>query len=334
MTVPPEDDASAWHGHRVLITGGSGFIGTNAVGHFAAAGAKICNLDLVAPRDATQREYWTRCDLRDAERVRTSVAAFGPETVFHLAARTDLLERRDPGGYAANTDGVRNLLAALRAGGTVRRLIVASSRMVCRIGYVPRAEDEYCPPNLYGASKVETERIVRRDDPPFEWIIVRPTSIWGPWFGVPYRNFFDAIARRIYRHPGAADPEKSFGFVGNFVHQLHCLGAEPCRELLGHTIYQCDYPPLRLRAWAELIRRALGVPPIPSAPVPLLRLGAVVGDAIELVAPGRAPLTSFRLANLLTTMVYPTEPLERVCGPLPYTLSAGVERTVAWMRRS
>ncbi len=330
----PGGDPSPWVGRRVLITGGSGFIGTNAVGQFVAAGSTVCNLDLVGPRDAAQQEHWTQCDIRDAERVQAVVAAFGPDLVIHLAARTDLLERRDPRGYAANTDGVRNLLAALRSAGTVRRLIVASSRMVCRIGYVPRAEDEYCPPNLYGESKVETERIVRRDDPPFEWIIVRPTSIWGPWFGVPYRNFFDAIARRVYRHPGGADPEKSFGFVGNFVYQLQCLGADPCQDLLGHTVYQCDYPPLRLRAWAELIRRALEVPPIPSAPVPLLRLAALIGNAIELAAPGRAPLTTFRLANLLTPMVYPTEPLERVCGPLPFTLSAGVERTVAWMRGS
>ena len=27
------------------------------------------------------------------------------------------------------------------------------------------------------------------------WIIVRPTSIWGPWFDVPYKNLFDAILK-------------------------------------------------------------------------------------------------------------------------------------------
>ncbi|HSM15979.1 MAG TPA: NAD(P)-dependent oxidoreductase [Gemmatimonadales bacterium] len=333
MTVPG-GGGFRWAGRRVLITGGSGFIGTNAVRHFAAAGADACNLDLVPPRDASQREQWVGCDIRSERDVMDAVTGFGPDTVFHLAARTDLLERRDPGGYAANTRGVHNLLAALRAAGTVRRLIVASSRMVCKIGYVPRAEDDYCPPNLYGESKVETERIVREDNPPFEWIIVRPTSIWGPWFGVPYRNFFDAIARGVYRHPGSADPEKSFGFVGNFVYQLECLGANPCDELMGRTIYQCDYPPLRLRSWADLIRRELAQPPIKSAPQGLLRLAAMVGDAVELVAPGRAPLTNFRLNNLLTTMVYPTEPLERTCGALPHSLPEGVQLTVAWMRQS
>lgn len=330
----PADARFSWTERRVLITGGSGFIGTNAVRHFVAAGSDVCNLDLVPPRDTRQREQWVGCDIRQRQNLLDEVIRFGPDTVVHLAARTDLLERRDPHGYAANTHGVRNLLAALRAAGTVRRLIVASSRMVCRIGYVPGAEDDYCPPNLYGESKVETERLVREDDPPFEWIIVRPTSIWGPWFGVPYRNFFDAIARGVYRHPGSADPAKSFGFVGNFVYQLECLGAKPCDELMGRTIYQCDYPPLRLRTWADMIRQEMELPPIRSAPQGLLRVAAVIGDAIEVVAPGRAPLTSFRLNNLLTNMVYPTEPLERTCGALPHTLPEGVKSTVAWMRRS
>ena len=34
-------DPTTWVGRRVLITGGSGFIGTNAVGHFVAAGSTV-----------------------------------------------------------------------------------------------------------------------------------------------------------------------------------------------------------------------------------------------------------------------------------------------------
>jgi hypothetical protein len=47
-----------------------------------------------------------------------------------------------------------------------------------------------------------------------------------------------------------------------------------------------------------------------------------------------SPLTSFRLRNLLTEMLYPnrTEPLERICGTLLFLLADGVRRTVAWIR--
>lgn len=39
---------------------------------------------------------------------------------------------------------------------------------------------------------------------PCDWCIIRPTSIWGPWFGVPYRNFFDMVMHRMYFQIGRA----------------------------------------------------------------------------------------------------------------------------------
>jgi hypothetical protein len=92
-----------------------------------------------------------------------------------------------------------------------------------------------------------------------------------------------------------------------------------------------DYPPVSVRAWAESIRNVLGARPIRSVPVPLLKGAAIAGDTIERLGRGHAPLTSFRLNNLVSDMVYDTSPLEALVGPLPYTPAQGVERTVAWL---
>ncbi len=112
------------------------------------------------------------------------VADFSPDYVIHLAARTDLrgstLE-----SYRANTDGVENLIDALARCSGIKRLIFASSTMVCPIGYQPHDENDCAPPNYYGASKVRGEQLVRAAESLGEWVIVRPTSIWGPWFDVP-----------------------------------------------------------------------------------------------------------------------------------------------------
>jgi len=59
------------------------------------------------------------------------------------------------------------------------------------------------------------------------WVLVRPTSIWGPWFDVPYRNFFLSVARRRYVHPAGKRIHKSFGFVGNITWHLHRLMIAP-----------------------------------------------------------------------------------------------------------
>src|SRR6266516_8060523 len=96
-----------WSGVRVLITGGSGFIGTNAVEYFAARGSDVLNLDIRPPRNPAHRAVWRESDIQDHSALRTAVKAFDPHYVIHLAARTDLLETKDIRGYAANYEGTR-----------------------------------------------------------------------------------------------------------------------------------------------------------------------------------------------------------------------------------
>ena len=322
-----------WHGLRVLISGGSGFIGTNAVEYFTARGATVRSLDYRPPQNPAHGSLWEACDLLDHGRLSRMVQGFNPDYLIHLAARTDLRETRHLSGYAANFLGTEHLIDVCCGCGRLRRVLFASSRMVCQIGYVPRDERDYGPPNLYGESKVRMEEVIRSAQAPFEWIIVRPTSIWGPWFDVPYKLFFTAIENRTYVHPVGRDPEKSFGFVGNTVYQYDALLRAPREEIQGATLYQCDYPPLRLREWAELIRLAMHLPPIRSAPLSLLRMAARAGDLAVSLGWSRVPLTTFRLNNLLTPMVYDTRRLAAMCGRLPFNLLEGVAMTVEWMRQ-
>ena len=180
----------------------------------------------------------------------------------------------------------------------VARTVVASSRLVCRLGYEPRSDEDYCPTTAYGASKVETERIVRATTD-LPWVLVRPTSIWGPWFGVPYRDFFLNVARGRYVHPAGRRIEKSFGYVGNTTWQLHRLMTAHPADVLGRTFYLGDDPPIEVLDLARRISATLGRRAPRTVPLPLLRSAAIAGDVAER-AGVRAPLTSFRLDNLLT----------------------------------
>src|SRR5438270_4115516 len=79
-------------GARVMITGGSGFIGTNLVEFYRGARAEVMNLDLHPPRDPRHRPLWKRLDMLDEDAVARAVREFQPEYFLHLAARTDLDE--------------------------------------------------------------------------------------------------------------------------------------------------------------------------------------------------------------------------------------------------
>ena len=321
-------------GLRIVITGGSGFIGTNLVEHFSANGNQVLNLDILPPRNQAHNTYWGKVDLLDAAALQKSIHAFQPDFILHMGARTDL-DGKSLADYAANTTGVSNLLGVIEGLTTLRRVIFASSRLVCKIGYQPDNEFDYCPTTPYGESKVIGEKIVREaaNKIPCPWVIVRPTSIWGPWFDVPYKTFFMTIAKGRYVHPGHAKILKSFGFVGNTVHQLvSLLNADPV-DISGKTLYLADYPPIDVAEMADTIQHAEKVRPIQTAPVALLRVAACAGDVLKRLGYANPPLTSFRLNNLLTPMVHDLEPLKAVVGELPYTMSQGVDITVAWLRQ-
>lgn len=319
---------------RVLITGGSGFIGTNLVEHFSAQGAQVLSLDSGAPRNAKHLKYWRQLNLLDGPGLSLTVNEFDPHFVLHMGARTDL-NGKTVSDYSANTVGTANLIDALVPLKSLQRVIFTSSRLVCRIGYQPTSDDDYCPSTPYGESKVEGERLVRERGRgiPCPWMIVRPTSIWGPWFDIPYKTFFLTIAKGRYFHPGGGAIYKSFGFVGNTIYQLqHLLDADG-GHVHGKTVYLADYPPIEVSEMANEIQRATGAPSIRLIDLKWLKLAARCGDIMKHLGWNNPPLTSFRLANLRTEMIYDVRPLQAIVGPLPFSMQQGINATVKWLQQ-
>ena len=320
---------------RVLVTGGSGFIGTNVVGAFARDGHAVLNVDIAPPKDSTHQPYWRRVDIMDKRALHESFASFHPDLVIHLAARADLVEKKNLAGYATNIQGVSNMIEAITDVGSVERSFFASSRLVFDLGYKPAHDRDYHASTLYGLSKAHGEELVREAPADLgTWTILRPTGIWGPWFGVPYADFFNTIRRGLYVHPGQRPVRKAYGYVENTVYQIQRLASVDRGIVHGQTFWVADYPPVLVREWARLIQEALGARPIRSVPVAALKAIALAGDAVQRSGLGYAPLTSFRLNNMVSDMLYDTAPLEALVGPLPYNLQQGVVRTIAWIRRS
>jgi nucleoside-diphosphate-sugar epimerase len=318
---------------RLLVTGGSGFIGTNLVEHYRARGSTVVNVDPAPPRNPAHRDVWTRFDPLDGEALRAAIAELRPTAVLHMGARTDL-DGADLAAYAANTEGVRVMVDALRDAPSVQRVIFASSRMVCHIAYRPKHETDWCPPNPYGESKVVGEQIVRAADLPVPWTLVRPTSIWGEWFDVPYKTFFLQVAAGRYVNVRGHVVDKSFGYVGNTVHEIDRMLHAPAEQVHRRTLYLADYPPINVAEMAERIRAELGARPIRTLPLAALKPPALVGDALRKLGWRNPPLTSFRLANLITEMVFDLDATQAIAGELPYTMEEGVRRTVKWMREA
>lgn len=316
---------------RIVVTGGSGFIGTNIVEYYKSCGHKVTSLDVLPPRHPEHRPLWQKVDLLERTSLFRAIREADPELVFHMAARTDLLGR-SVREYRSNTEGLSHLIEGLRELSSLRLAVFASSMLVCRVGYSPRGEVDYCPNTAYGESKVLGEGLVRAEvGDRFPWVVVRPTSIWGPWFAAPYRDFFSAVARGMYVHPRGIRVQRKYGFVLNSVAQLAHLGELGGGSLLGRTVYLADYEPVELKDWADRIQRTLKVRPVRELPLWTLRGAAIAGDLLKRLGYRQPPMSSYRLNNMLTTILHDTAPLESLFPVVPYTLDEAVRLTCTWL---
>jgi nucleoside-diphosphate-sugar epimerase len=198
------------------------------------------------------------------------------------------------------------------------------------LGYTPAHERDYHASTLYGQSKARGEELVREARDLRGWTILRPSGIWGPWFAAPYRHLFATIRRGVYVHPGHRAVRKSYGYVENSVDQMIRLATAPPAKVEQRTFWIAD-PAIDVREWTGLIQTALHAPRIRTAPVGLLRIAARLGDVAKR-ASLPAPMTSFRLNNMVTDMLFDTTELEAVVGPPPFSPERGVARTVEWLR--
>ena len=312
------------------MTGGSGFIGTNVVDYFVgSSNYDVLNIDIAAPCHLGHNSYWRQINLLDGPALQAAVSAFDPQFVLHLAARTDL-DGKSLNDYAANTIGVSNLLEALKLAPSLRTVVFASSMLVCKLGYIPSSGFDYCPTTVYGESKVAGEILVRADPPNCSWILVRPTSIWGPWFKEPYRTFFDYVLKGRYFHIGKTRIKKTYGYVGNVVRQLEALILALPEQVDKKVFYLGDSSDYVIRDWADSIARRKKIN-ITEMPTMLMNFAALVGDFLNRFGV-RFPITRFRLKNMTTENCVDLEPIFGIVHYMPFDREHAIDLTLQWMK--
>jgi nucleoside-diphosphate-sugar epimerase len=317
---------------RVIVTGGSGFIGTHLISCLLEQGHQILNLDKSKPLDASQKSLHQQVDILDSAALRATFDAFCPQWLFHLAARTDCDEATTvEGGYAANSVGSINVLAAASACRGLERVLVTSSQYVCRPGHQPSGDEDYCPHTVYGRSKVETERAVRSASLSCPWVIVRPTNVWGPWHLRYRRQVWRAIRRGFYLHPGGPPIIRSYGYAGNVARQMIGVIMADASAVAGRVFYVGD-PPGDLREWVNGFSFALRGRSVTAVPRPLLQGVALMGDFISKLSGREFLIHSSRYRSMVTCEVAPMSATYALLGPSPISLDHAVSETVLWLR--
>ncbi|XP_037332953.2 dTDP-D-glucose 4,6-dehydratase-like isoform X2 [Pungitius pungitius] len=183
---------------KVLVTGGSGFIGSHLVCSLVDRHPdwRIINLDNLdyccSPRSLQRVEgranyTFIRGDVCDSQLVNRIFSTENIDVIFHLAAKTHVeTSFETPSAFQrVNVDGTRVLLrAARRARHRPQRFIHVSTDEVYGAS-LDQAFDESSPvrpSNPYSATKAAAEYLVRSywDTYKFPVIITRSNNIYGP----------------------------------------------------------------------------------------------------------------------------------------------------------
>lgn len=315
---------------RLLVTGGSGFIGTNLVAYAVEHHWDVRNIDIAPPRESRHQALWANVDILDGPALRSAIADFAPTHLVHLAARTDTEAGPLLHDYATNTTGTANVLAAAAECAELARLVVASTQFVCRPGRTPTHDEVFDPHTIYGWSKVITEQLTRHTTLAGAWTIVRPTTVWGPHSTTHPARMVSAMKRGVYMHPGGHRSVRGYGYVENVVWQLARLLHSP-RELVDGRVFYVGDPLIAIRAWVDEFSLALCGKPVRVVPKSALRLVARAGDAIEAVRGTPFLLQSRRFRTMTEDYPVPMGPIREAVGDAPYTLREAVRKTLSWL---
>ncbi|MBP6312192.1 MAG: NAD(P)-dependent oxidoreductase [Flavobacteriales bacterium] len=313
---------------RLLVTGGSGFIGTNFMDLYIPQGIPLLNIDWNPPLNKAQAPYWKEVDLMDADALERAFEEFKPTHVVHLAARTDTDEKVDVDAYRQNHEGTRILLEVVKKHPSVERIIVTSTQFVCEAGYQPKHDQDYKPFTVYGESKRLTEQITRNAGLHCPWTIIRPTTIWGP-YSLRYRDvMFKVMRKGLYFHPGKGKVVRSYGYVGNVAWQIQQMLTARTEKIDGQVYYVGDRP-FDLKIWVEAISHELLGKPVRYIPTWLIKAIALGGDVLKFIGIP-FPITSGRFRSMTSDYITDMDKTITAFGEAPYSMEQGVKEIVNW----
>jgi GlcNAc-P-P-Und epimerase len=319
----------------MLITGGSGFIGTNLILQALENNFKVLNLDISRPSNDDHLEYWAKVDILDYENVISAFKDFLPEYVIHLAARIDSDERANLyDDYKVNIIGTENIINAIKATPRVRRVIITSTQFVYRNGNaLPKDDLDFKPHTIYGRSKVLTEKITRESNLKCVWTIVRPTTIWGPGDLVYRSQFYKVLKNKLYFHPGHNICRRSYEFVENVAYyMLKILSVDPTK--IDNKVFYLGGKPINVIDWVNEFHNQLYNRDSYVMPGIILSLLSKVGDLINVFSNKRFFIDTQRYNSMTESYPVPINQTYGILGEPPITLKEGVEKTIFSLKKN
>jgi UDP-glucose 4-epimerase len=310
----------AFHGRRVLVTGGAGFVGGAVVRRLVDAGARVTVLDDLFTGQAEvvpATAQLVKGSVEDETLVRELVD--DASVVFHLAARNIIASTKDPrNDFATNIGGTLNVLLAARASKVDRIVYSGSTSIYGNPNSIPINEDDgIVPLSPYAVSKLGGENycVAFYESYGLPVAVVRYSNVFGigqrpdnPYCGVIAKFFASAYEGHPLQIHGDGQQTRDFTYIDDAVDATLLAAIQP-------------------RAEGEVFNVGTGIE------TSINELARLIGQAIE------RPITiehiDRRDIDNIRRRVVNIEKARRMLRWAPQvTLLDGLARTAAWLSSS
>lgn len=320
----------------VLVTGGTGFIGSHFVEALLARGEKVRCLVR-----SLQRLRWLEgldIDLVQGDCTRAGTlgpALEGVDRVIHMAGAT--FAPSEAAFFHANAVGTRNLVDACLAAGGVKRFVLLSSQAAAGPGTREQPTRETDPPRPltpYGESKLAAERYCLELGDRLSVRILRPSAVYGPR-DTAFLPYFRLVRRGFLVELGAGEREISLCFVNDLVKAI--IVATDSHLDSGSVYFIADSEPYPWETVEKLLCAQLGVKGrrvvVPGI---VLKAVGVIGQVYGALTGKAAPINRARAAELLEKhwVCDSTAAQRDLRFPSGINLENGLQKAVLWYEQN
>ncbi|HEY7051676.1 MAG TPA: NAD-dependent epimerase/dehydratase family protein [Mycobacterium sp.] len=258
---------------KILVTGGSGFVGCNLVSTLLNRGCSVRSFDRVpSPLGEHPRLETVVGDITDVDSVAAAVE--GVDTIFHTAALIELMGGKSvtdeyrKRSFDVNVGGTKNLVHAAQKAG-VKRFVYTASNSVVMGGKRISGGDETLPytdrfADLYTETKVVAEKFVLAQNGVDGLLTcsIRPSGIWGRGDQTMFRKLFESVvAGHVKVLIGSKNAKLDNSYVHNLIHGF-ILAAQhlvPGGTAPGQAYFINDGEPVNMFEFARPIVEACDV---------------------------------------------------------------------------
>ena len=323
---------------HILITGGTGFIGTNLALHYAQKGDRV----RVVAKEATDAERQNAADLRAAgvevllgsvdDNALMTQACNGIDIVHHIAAVMREASIPDSVFYAVNVKATERLLDTARAAGVTRFVYCSSMGAMGKRPPKPANETTPCRPgDIYQATKKAAEELclayTKRHN--FPIAIVRPADVYGPR-DRRLLKLFKGIQKGRFIIFGSGENEHHMAYIDDMVQGFDL--AAHSDKAVGEIFIIAGEQAVTINRLTEVVAAALGVAP-PKLHVPIFPVYALALTVEDVCRPLKIqpPLYPRRVDFFRTDFAFDISKARERLGYQPQVLiERGIEQTLAW----